>query len=173
MRALIAGLIAAALAGCGAAAPSPPPRGFVNASGGHFSFARPAGWRPIEMRDRGSVGFQSVPGAHGIPTQVGLGFAEDYPNSLEAAVDFAKGESRIVYPDYEVVAERWLKVPGARAYRIDSTYSSFASSPTVVRNVDLYVQTEDGVQLNLFVRGPAEDWDEARVRTIVDSLEVK
>ena len=66
-----------------------------------------------------------------------------------------------------------MKVHGARAYRIDSVYESFAEQPSSVRNVDLYVQTDDRVQLNLFVRGPAEDWDEARVKTMIDSLEVK
>jgi len=80
--------------------------------------------------------------------QVGLGLAEDYPNSLEAAVDLVKGESRIVYPGYRITDERFI-------------------------DVDLYIQTGDRVQLNLFVRGPAEDWDETRVQTMIDSLEVK
>ena len=175
MRALIlVAATAAVLAGCGASSPAPPPRGFVAATGAHYAFARPAAWRAIEMTGGGTaVGFQSASGAHGIPTQVGLGLSEDYPNSLEAAVDLVKGESRIVYPGYRITDERWVKVHGARAYRIDSVYESFAEQPSSVRNVDLYVQTDDRVQLNLFVRGPAEDWDEARVKTMIDSLEVK
>ena len=93
------------------------------------------------------------------------------PTAIERLVK--NGESRIVYPGYRITDERWVKVHGARAYRIDSVYESFAEQPSSVRNVDLYVQTDDRVQLNLFVRGPAEDWDEARVKTMIDSLEVK
>jgi hypothetical protein len=175
MRALT--LFAAAalcVVGCGSSAPAPPPKGFVAQTGAHYSFARPVVWRAIEMTGGGkAVGFQSAPGAHGIPTQVGLGVAEDYPNSLEAAVDLVKGESRIVYPGYRITDERWVKVDGARGYRIDSVYESFAAQPSAVRNIDLYVQTDDRVQLNLFVRGPAEDWDDARVQTMIDSLSVK
>ena len=29
------------------------------------------------------------------------------------------------------------------------------------------------MQLNLFVRGPAEDWDEAKVTRMIDSLRVR
>ena len=164
MRALI--LVAAAavvLAGCGVVVAGAAASGVRRRDGRALRVARPAAWRVIEMTGGGTaVGFQSAAGAHGIPTQVGLGLSEDYPNSLEAAVDLVKGESRIVYPGYRITDERWVKVHGARAYRIDSVYESFAEQPSSVRNVDLYVQTDDRVQLNLFVRGPAEDWDEAR-----------
>jgi len=170
-------LALAAAAGCGGGSgPVAPLRGFVAVTGAHYSFARPAQWRAIDMREQGgaeAVGWQSAPGAHGIPMQVGLGLAEDYPNSLEAAVDLVKGESRIVYPGYRITDERFINVEGARAYRIDSTYESFSEQPSTVRDVDLYIQTGDRVQLNLFVRGPAEDWDETRVQTMIDSLEVK
>src|SRR3954447_13566583 len=156
MRALTAAVVLALVAaGCGASEPSPaPPRGFVAVTGGHYSFARPAAWAPIEMtKEAGAqaVGFQSAAGAHGIPTQVGLGLAEDYPNSLEAAVDFAKGESRIVYPAYRILDERFVELDGARAYRIDSEYETFDAPVSQVRVVDLYVQTGDRVQLNWFL----------------------
>jgi hypothetical protein len=165
--------------GCGGGAepPVPVPPGFVAVEGTHFSFVRPSGWSAVAVDEqppgKQAVAFESALGAHGLPTQVGVGAAEDYPNSLRGAVAFAKGESKVVYPGFRVTGERSFGLAGAEAVRVDSVYASFAPVPSTVRGVDLYVQTASGVQLNLFVRGPEEDWDEAKVTRMIDSLRVR
>ena len=62
----------------------PPPPGFIAVNGEHYSFVRPSAWRSMEMTSRRAGGFESALGAHGLPIQVGIGFAEGYPNTLEA-----------------------------------------------------------------------------------------
>jgi hypothetical protein len=173
-------LVAAALVGgCGGGAEPPPPvpPGFVTVQGAHFSFVRPSGWSAVSVDEQPpgtqAVAFESALGAHGLPTQVGVGAAEDYPNTLRGAVEFAKGESKVVYPGFRVTGERSFPLAGAKAVRVDSVYASFAPVPSTVRGVDLYIQTAAGVQLNLFVRGPDEDWDEAKVTRMIDSLRVR
>jgi hypothetical protein len=180
-RAVIAALCAL-VAGCGGGKAAPPepvpaPPGFEAVEGTHYSFVRPAGWSEVRMEaqpaGKQAVAFESASGAHGLPTQVGAGTAEDYPDSLSGAVSFAKDESRVVYPGFRVTAERAFSIEGAEGYRVDSVYDSFAPTPSTVQGVDLYVQTDEGVQLNFFIRGPAEDWDEAQVTRMIDSLRVR
>ena len=174
------------LAGCGGAdeptrpAPPPPtPPGFEAVAGEHYTFARPRDWQAIptsgkQAEGKEILGFQSPgEGTGGLPSQVGLGLNRAYRDPLAKAVSLAKDENQIVYPEYEVLAERSVTVAGGEAYRIDAEYSSFTEAPVRVKTVDLLVQTPDRVQLNFFVRGPAEDFDRLRLPEILDSFRLR
>lgn len=65
-----------------------------------------------------------------------------------------------------------MSVKGAETRRIDAQYSSFQDEPHLVRTIDVLARTPDGVQLNFFVRGPAEDFERLGLPAIVDSLRI-
>jgi len=173
---------AALLAACGGggedpAPPAPVPAGFVAVQGKHYSFARPRDWVPIEVEpEKGKevLGFQQ-PGAPagGLPAQVGLGVNPRYAGELDQAVRLAKDESRIVYPEYRITAERRVEMKGAKAYRIDAEYASFTEVPVKVRTVDLLVRTSAGVQLNFFVRSRAADFERLGLARILDTFRAR
>ncbi|HEX8102792.1 MAG TPA: hypothetical protein VF533_09280 [Solirubrobacteraceae bacterium] len=170
-----------ALAGCGgdgraAREPAKAPAGFATAAGDRWSFAYPRDWQRIDVEaERGEeiAGFQSPPGANGLASQVGIGVKDGARDELAVAVRLAKDQSRIVYPGYEILAERAVDVGGAEAHRIDARYDSFQDEPAEVRTADLLVRTPDGLQLNLFVRGPAADFDRLGLARILDTLRVR
>jgi hypothetical protein len=173
------GGIAALAAACGgddAPAPPPTPSGFVREEGRQWTFARPRDWSAIGAAaapGKELVGFESAPGPAGLPAQVGLGIAPDYPNELSQAVQLAKEQSEITYPGYEVLEEREIELAGADAYRIDAEYRSFQDEPVPVRTVDLLVQTEDAVQMNFFVRAAASDFDRLGLERIVETFRLR
>lgn len=176
------GAAMALLTACGgggdkpAAKPAAEPAGFETASGERWSFARPRGWEPIPVQpDEGEelVGFQSGAGENGLQSQVGIGVKAGYRDALASAVRLAKDESRIVYPGYEVTGERTVQLAGAKAHRIDARYDSFQDEPVEVRTADLLVQTPDGLQINLFVRGPAADFERLGLERILDTFRVR
>ena len=182
-RGLLSLILGCLLASCGGGGgpsprPTPPvPQGFVAATGRHYAFVRPRDWRPIQA-DAGApgkvlVGFESSPGPSGLPSQVGIGIDPRYPHELRDAVRLAKDESRIVYPGYRITAEKTFPLDGAQALRIDAEYASFQDEPRPVRTVDVLAQTPEGVQLNFFVRGPAEDFDRLGLTSILDSFRIR
>ena len=191
MRPRLAGVLVAlgalcVLAGCGGgdeparpAPPPPTPPGFEAVAGEHYTFARPSEWQAIptsgeQPEGKELLGFQTPDGgAGGLPSQVGLGLNRAYRDPLAKAVALAKDENEIVYPEYEVLAERSVPMPGGEAYRIDAEYASFTEEPVRVKTVDLLVQTPEKVQLNFFVRGPAEDFDRLRLPEILDSFRLR
>jgi hypothetical protein len=173
------GSIAALAAACGgddAPAPPPTPSGFVREEGRQWTFARPRDWSAIGAAaapGKELVGFESAPGPAGLPAQVGLGIAPDYPNELSQAVQLAKEQSEITYPGYEVLEEREIELAGADAYRIDAEYRSFQDEPVPVRTVDLLIQTKDAVQMNFFVRAAASDFERLGLERIVETFRLR
>jgi hypothetical protein len=146
-----------ALAGCGSAAVPPPPPGFTRYAGDGFSFDHPAGWTR-ETPQRGVVGFYGR-GAYPPQVAVGTGVAH---NDLDAVVRLHKETQRIRFPSYRVTAER--RVP--HGHVIDATYRVQGA---VLHEIDLLVQTEDGRQLDFFVRAPVG----VDLRAVFDSFRVK
>jgi hypothetical protein len=138
------GLIALlALAGCGgAAAPPPTPAGFTRFTGKGFTFDHPAGWTK-ETPQRGVVGFY---GTGAFPPQVAVGVGAAH-NDLDAVVRLHKETQKIRFPSYRVHAEREV----AHGHVIDATYRVKGA---VLHEIDLLVQTQDGRQLDFFVRAP-------------------
>jgi hypothetical protein len=155
--------------------PPPVPTGFVREEGREWTFARPSDWAKLQTKPAAGkqlVGFESAAGPTGLPAQVGLGIGHDFPNELAQAVQLAKEQSKITYPDYRVLREHRIELPGADAYRIDAEYSSFQDEPVPVRTVDLLVQTPGDVQMNFFVRAAATDFERLDLERIVRSFRV-
>jgi hypothetical protein len=145
-------------------------------AGERWSFAYPRGWQPIEAQAEAGeelAGFQGPPGAGGLPSQVGIGVRAGSRDALATAVRLAKDQSRIVYPGYAITGERTLELAGATAHRIDARYQSFQDEPVEVRTADLLVRTADGVQMNLFARGPAADFERLGLDAVLDTLELR
>lgn len=179
LAALAAGLALPACGGDDRPAPRPvaaPPAGFASAQGERWAFAYPRGWSRItrpDGRPTRITGFQDTSLSARLPVQAGVGVNADYRNELADAVRLAKDESRIAYPGYRVLDERRVKLPGARAYRIDAVYESFSEEPVSIRTTDLLVQTDDGVQMNFFVRGPEAEFERAGLAQIVRTFQVR
>jgi hypothetical protein len=131
-----------ALAGCGGAAVKPPPHGFTRFTGKGFAFDHPASWTK-ETPQRGVVGFY---GTGTYPPQVAIGAGAAH-NDLAAVVRLHKESQKIRFPSYRVNAER--DVP--HGHVIDATYRVKGA---VLHEIDLLVQTDDGRQLDFFVRAP-------------------
>jgi hypothetical protein len=171
--------LAIVVPGCGGGgdgAPPPVPDGFVREQGREWTFARPRDWTAIEAKPtpgKELLGFQSALGPAGLPAQVGLGMAPEYPNELAQAVQLAKEQSEIAYPGYKVLREREVELAGADAYRIDAEYRSFQDEPVPVRTVDLLVQTPEKVQMNFFVRAAAADFERLDLERIVETFRVR
>jgi len=179
---ICAGLAALAILapGCGGGgddeAPPPVPEGFAREQGREWTFARPRDWSPIEAKQttgKTLLGFQSGLGPDGLPAQVGLGIAPDFPNELGQAVQLSKEQSEITYPGYKVLREREVEIAGGDAYRIDAEYRSFQDEPVPVRTVDLLVQTPGKVQMNFFVRAAATDFERLDLERIVETFSVR
>lgn len=158
------------------ATPAAPAAGFVTVKGEDWSYSRPQDWTKVGSEDPGagkeSEIFQSAPGAEGVPSQIGIGTASQYPNSLERAVSVAKDIDETRFPTYEVTKEGPLEVDGGEGYKIDATYDSFTDRPIPIRIVNVYVQTPDKRQMNFFVRGPETDLQELGLDQLVDSFRV-
>jgi hypothetical protein len=174
--ALLALLAAACGGGDGDDAPPPLPSGFVREQGREWTFARPRDWSPVAAKPapgKELLGFESALGPAGLPAQVGLGAAPEYPNELEQAVQLAKEQHEIAYPGYKVLREREVELAGADAYRIDAEYRSFQDDPVPVRTVNLLVQTPDDTQMNFFVRAAATDFERLGLERIVETFRVR
>ena len=179
---LAALLLASGLAGCGDGAPEPRrlapadlPAGWAPVQGEDFAFARPPGFAPLPRRDRPEgellLGFER-PGAStgGLPSQVGIGVQDETSEPLAQAVRLAQEESRIAYPGYRVLRRSTPAVAGGRAVRIDAEYEAFTEARERVRTVGLWVQTASGRRVNLFARGPAEDFSAQGLDAIARTL---
>jgi hypothetical protein len=157
------------------ATPAPAAAGFVTVKGQDWSFSRPEAWTKVATKPeegKESEIFQSAPGTDGIPSQVGIGTASQYKDSLKRAVRVAKDIDQTRFPTYEVTKEGPLKVDGGEGYKIDATYDSFTDQPVPIRIVNVYVQTPGKRQMNFFVRGPETDLQELGLEQLVDSFRV-
>ena len=47
------------------------------------------------------------------------------------------------------------------------------STTTPVRTIDVHARTEDGMLYDFFVRAPDADFDEDRLREVVDTFQIK
>jgi hypothetical protein len=174
-RAALIGLLA--LAGCGGSAtPAPPPEvpaGFARYDGQGVSFDRPSAWTREEP-EPGQVGFYGEPGEGGLPPQVAIGDAPAR-NELDDVVRLHKDTQKIRFPSYRVTQEEAVKLPGATAaHLIDAEYTmAKPRSKVLVREVNLLVLTDDGRQLDFFVRSPAADYAGAKLGTVFDSFRLR
>jgi hypothetical protein len=171
---MLIGLLA--LAGCGGATSAPPPQtpaGFARYDGQGVTFDRPSAWTREEP-EPGQVGFYGTPGEGGLPPQVAIGGAPAR-NDLGDVVKLHKDMQRIRFPSYRVTREQPVKLPGAAAaHLIDAEYTmAKPGSKVLVREVNLLVLTDDGRQLDFFVRSPAADYEGAQLATVFDSFRLR
>jgi hypothetical protein len=177
-RALAVSLLALAGAGCGGSHPpaAPPklPPGYARYAASGVSFDHPAAWTRANDAP-GLIEFYGAQGTGGFPPQVAIGSGKAR-NDLSQVVQYHRDTQKIRYPDYRVLAERAVTLPGAKgAHRIDAEYTlQRPQHPEAkVREIDLLVLTEDGRQLDFFVRGPVADFTAARLGTIFDSFRLQ
>jgi hypothetical protein len=171
---LIACALAAVAAGCGGGEPEPPrsatPTGFERYQGRGISFDRPTAWTR-DTPAEGQVEFYGTPGEGGLPPQVMIGDAPAR-NHLRDVVKLHKGMQKVRFTTYDVTRDEPVEVPGAEAaHVVDAQYTMVSQGAKVlVRETNLLVQTNDGRQLDFFVRSPARDYDAAKLATIFDSF---
>jgi hypothetical protein len=167
-------LAALAITGCGGATAGPPPQppaGFARHEAAGISFDRPAAWTYDEPQP-GLTEFYGAPGRGGLPPQVAVG-AAPARNELADVVRLHKDMQKIRHPSYVVTEDRAVALPGAAAaQRIDARYEvrKGDAEPILLRELNLLVVTEDGRQLDFFVRSPAADFDAARLGAIFASF---
>jgi hypothetical protein len=167
----------AALAGCGGAKPAPrsePPAGFARYDRAGVSFDHPAAWTQDEPTP-GLTEFYGTPGEGGLPPQVAVG-VETARNDLDDVVTLHKDMQQIRYPSYRVTRDQAVPLAGAAgAHWVDAEYSVHkpGSEPILLREVNLLVLTEDGRQLDFFVRSPAADFDGAKLPAIFESFRLQ
>ena len=81
-------------------------------------------------------------------------------NDLRDVVKVHKGMQKLRFTTYDVKRDEPVELAGAEGRtRVDAQYTMVSQAAKVlVREVNLLVQTEDGRQLDFFVRSPAGDY---------------
>lgn len=182
---LVAALaLLALLAGCGGGSGSAqggkPPAGFRVYHGPDFDLAYPSSWG--EVTDRPAL---SGPGHYyqvlapgpgrGMSPQIALGRGRA-SGAFARVVDFNKLDQKTGYPRWRLVGERDIDVPGAeQAHEIETTYllSIAGGPPTPTREVQVLLRTPKGVQMDLAVRAPEQQFDSVPLRKVISAFRVR
>ena len=174
-RAALALALASVAAGCGSGGPEPqprsaPPSGFARYDAQGISFDHPSAWTR-DTPAQGQIEFYGTPGEGGLPPQVVIGDAPAR-NDLDDVVKLHKGMQKVRFPSYDVARDEPIELAGAEsAHVVDAQYTMVSQGAKVlVREVNLLVQTDDGRQLDFFVRSPAGDYTAAKLGAIFDSF---
>lgn len=149
------------------------PEGFTTAREGGARFAFPEGWEVASEPGRNVVALGATgPGGlrENAILQIDRSFSGDFDLYLDGLGDLANAE----FADREVTEEA-IEVPGAeRATLFHATYRQPAEGDprtlVEVRQFDLFSLSPDQTLHYLQVGAPAELFDEARLRAIVESL---
>jgi hypothetical protein len=172
--------LATAAAGCGGSGGpkqvprGAPPAGFARYDADGISFDRPAAWTH-DTPAPGLQEFYGTPGQGGFPPQVAIGAAKAR-NTLRDAVRFHKDTQKIRFPSYRVTTDEPRRLAGAEgAQLIDARYTvqKPGAEKVLLREVNLLVLTNDGRQLDFFVRSPAADYSGAKLDAIVNSFRLR
>lgn len=163
-------------AGCGSGEPEPrgaPPSGFARYDADGISFDHPSGWTRDTL-EQGQTEFYGRPGEGGLPPQVVIGDAPAR-NDLRDVVKLHKGTQKVRFTTYDIKRDEPVELAGAEAaHVVDAQYTMVSKGAKVlVREVNLLVQTEDGRQLDFFVRSPAGDYGAAKLQAIFDSFRLR
>lgn len=179
-RALLVAVVLA-LAGCPSPRADDVPDGFTLYSGNGYSFAYPADW---ELRDGEAVSeptrdveVEGPEGSGGMSPGIVASSSQGLPAELgidDVVAQFNLNAERNQL-DRRVVAEERREVSGAEDARLlESRYALPLNDggEVEVRQFDLLVLVGDGGTVHLGAGGPADDIDEAQLRTVLDSLRV-
>ena len=95
-------------------------------------------------------------------------------NDLRDVVKLHKGMQKVRFTTYDVTRDEPVEIAGAEAaHVVDAQYTMVSKGAKVlVREVNLLVQTEDGLYSDFFVRSPAGDYAAAKLATVFDSFRV-
>jgi len=174
-----------ALAGCGGGGSEPArvrklPTGFRVYEAPDFVLAYPSSWGEVSSRPSvtGHGRYYQVlePGPQDdLRPQIGLGRGGTR-GSFSRIVDFNKTIEKTRYPRWRLVAERDIDVPGAkRAHLIETNYllATRNGPPTPTREIQLLLQTPAGVQMDLAVRAPEQQFDSTPLRKVISAFRVR
>ena len=181
-RLVMTSVLALVLAGCGGGGgdssssdqAASVPSGFKTMNGPGYSFAYPSSWETLDGVE-GGEGAQGPKGTGGLAPQAAVGRG-DATADLKNSVDGFIANNRIRRAGWKVVKDEDYKLDGAKgAHLIEATYDEVTSSSatTPVRTIDVLVQTDKGVALDLFLRAPEADFDNARLREVLDTFRLR
>ena len=134
---------------------------------------------PVELGDAGRHrGWRGRPGpeGHRRARPAGGGRARRGDGGPRELVDGFIANNRIRRAGWKVVKDEDYKLDGAKdAHLIEATYDEVTGSTatTPVRTIDVLVQTDKGVALDLFLRAPDADFDNARLREVLDTFRLQ
>ena len=147
-----------------------PPEGFAGARGEGFTFAYPQEWELTEDPNTGGIVALSEAGTGDIRQQASAVPDPAFAGDFDAAIVILKDQARLVqFEEWVEVSDTEVEVDGAEQARlVESTWTTDDGVP--MRQFDLFTLSEDDQFYYLFVNAPADDFDEERMRAIVDSF---
>jgi hypothetical protein len=183
-RALVGGALAAtivAVAACGGGggdkAPATP-QGFKRSQTKYFSFAHPSAWslevrKPQTQTNPGELVAETIgpAGSGGQRPDVVVGATPDYHSGLDGLVQVNELSSKTQFIGRRVLSRKDAKVAGAKAAKLIEAEVP-ARDGTKVRTFDLLSISDKRTAVSMFIAVAAADVDSARVREILDSLQV-
>jgi hypothetical protein len=185
-RALVGGALVvsiAAVAACGGGsddnkAPATP-QGFTRSETRYFSFAHPSAW-PVEVRkpsgqqSPGELLAEAIgpAGTGGQRPDVVVGATPDYHSGLDGLVQVNELSAKTRFARRKVLSRKDAKVAGAKSAKLIEAEVP-ARDGTPVRTFDLLTISGKRTAVSMFIAVPAADVGSARVREILDSLQVR
>lgn len=149
------------------------PEGFAHAEGDGFAFAYPQDWQLThDTADGGAVALSEA-GTGDIRQQAAVLPDAEFSGDFDLGVQLLKDKARLLqFDEWVEVSDTEIDVDGApQARLVESTWTT--DEGVAVRQFDLLALSEDEELYYLFVNAAAEDFDETRMRAIVDSFELR
>jgi hypothetical protein len=178
---LLAGAVVAGLAaGCGGGDERPAtPQGFKRTETKYFAFAAPSGWRtevrkPQQAQSPEELVAEAVgpAGTTGKQPDVVVGVTPRSGSSVDGLAQIQELDGKTRFPGWKVTARKDADVAGAKEGRLIEAQAP-AEDGTPVRTFNLLAMSKDRTAVSMFVAVPAADVDRARVREILESLEIR
>jgi hypothetical protein len=178
---LLAGAVVAGLAaGCGGGDERPAtPQGFKRTETKYFAFAAPSGWRtevrkPQQAQSPEELVAEAVgpAGTTGKQPDVVVGVTPRSGSSVDGLAQIQELDGKTRFPGWKVTARKDADVAGAKEGRLIEAQAP-AEDGTPVRTFNLLAVSKDRTAVSMFVAVPAADVDRARVREILESLEIR
>lgn len=165
----VCGLSLLGAAGCDDSVETP--EGFAEAGAGPLGFAHPEDWTETpeaESMSDATAQFLAPLDDADSPTGILVFSSPEEGRELDGRVQNAKASYPSTFPDFEVVEETDLEVPGAEgAVLLEFTYTTDADEDA--HSFDVITGSEDE-EVVFRVAGPEDALDEDLARRIIDTL---